>query len=168
MRDSSSDDIMPAMDRWHPNGVQYRAPGIGAGSVCRAGRESSENPCWDRMSQREQATRSISSTRSRIKARFRGAQKTTYRTRRNEQCCGLTGSSAQTFPVIGSSSCRPIGDTRTYNAYNEGLANIDAIPEVQDREIGFAITVESGGRNSISHERPHSRRRGRRRLILSI
>ncbi len=129
------DDLSPAMDRWTFSGTQYNGPGVGAipSTVTRG---SQTKLGWDRTEGRRQAhPYDITYTIS-IKARFRGAKGN------RSSANALFQHVMQTYPAYTMVKVYDsLGDFRTYEAFNEGITSLDSIGEVQERELGFAITL---------------------------
>jgi hypothetical protein len=128
-------DISPAMERWQPGGNQYRAPGVGAiPFVATLGNQTVHG--FDRMEQLPQAKPFDITYTVSVKARYRGAKGN----RNNAN--NLFMHVLRTYPPYGKIDLiDSIGDHRSYEAFNEGIANIDSVGEVQERELGFAITL---------------------------
>ncbi len=91
---------------------------------------------FDRMEQLGQATPYDIQYTISVLARHRGAP-----TQRN-QVNALLQSVLRTYPPYGKVDViDSIGDRRGYEAFNEGIANLDNINEVTERQLGYAITL---------------------------
>lgn len=137
------DEVSAALERWHSEAAtQYRAPGDGALPISVKAPGGSTLTGFDRYEELPQAwPYDIVYTVS-VKARFRGATSPTQRNNLN----ALFQYVMRVFPPYGKVNVvDSIGDLRTYEAYNEGIANLDGIGEVQDRILGMAITLRVEG-----------------------
>lgn len=75
-----------------------------------------------------------------VRARFRGAPGN------RNQVNALFGHVMRVFPPYSKIDVvDSIGDLRGYEAFNEGISNIDVIAEVQDRTLGMALTIRVEG-----------------------
>jgi hypothetical protein len=134
------DDISPAMERWHGAAQQYRVPALGALPQIVTLRNGTQLSGYDRMEMLEQALPYDITYTISVKARYRGAQGKTVAQR--NQVNAVFGYVLRIYPPYCEVDVRDsAGDIRGYNAFNEGIANLDAIAEVQDRVLGFALTL---------------------------
>lgn len=133
------DDIASAMERWQPTATQYRAPTPGALPVSvTVGTTVLEG--FDRMERLDQADPYDIMYTISIKAKFRGASGN------RGTVNALFNHVLRTFPTYGKVDVKDsIGDWRGYEAFNEGIANLDVVNDIQDRELGFAITLRVEG-----------------------
>lgn len=119
------DDIEPAMNRWHPGSLQYRAPAPGAHQVTVRGRTG-----FDRYEEMQQAV-PYDLTYSLVlytRTRNQGNILMDYCLRIYPPYCNVK--------VLDS-----IGDFRLYAAFTEGIGSLDDVPEIGDRVIAFAVTL---------------------------
>lgn len=129
------DDIAAAMDRWQPAGVQYRAPGYGAIPFI-ASTPYGPITGFDRMEMVAQATPFDITYTVQVRARYRGA------TGQRNQANAMFAHVLRIYPPYGKVNVvDSIGDLRGYEAFNEGISNIDTVGEVTERELGFSITL---------------------------
>lgn len=133
------DDISPAMERWQPGGYQYRTAGLGAVPFI-ANLGGTEVEGFDRAEQLAQAIPFDIMYTISVKARFRGATSDGFSNR--SALASLLHHVLRIYPPYGKINViDSIGDLRGYEAFNEGLSNLDVANEVQDRELGYAITL---------------------------
>lgn len=129
-------DISPALDRWHPGTLQYNAAGDGAqiANINLPGGSSVTG--FDRAEVMGQAWPFDIMYTVSVRARFRGAGQ------RTNTADTLIRHVMRTYPPYGKVDVTDsIGDLRGYEAFNEGIATVDTLEEIRDREIGFAITL---------------------------
>lgn len=133
-------DISPAMERWHSGAQQYRAPGKGAVPFVATWPSGSVARGFDRMEILPQAIPYDIMYQISVRARFRGAPGN------RNQVNALFGHVMRVFPPYSKIDVvDSIGDLRGYEAFNEGISNIDVIAEVQDRTLGMALTIRVEG-----------------------
>jgi len=133
------DDWSPANERWMPGAVQYRAPADGARLLRATGPQGQVKTGWDRMEQLAQAIPYDITYTISVSGRFRGAGQ-----RNNANA--LFKHVLRTFPPYGWMWLTDsIGDMRSYEAFNEGISDLDNIVDVQDRTLGQAITLRVEG-----------------------
>ena len=138
------DDIAPALQRWHPGALQYRAPGRGALQV----QNNEVTPPvtgFDRVEQVDQAAPFDLSYTINIVARNRGAPG--VRNQANRLLDHVLRIYQPYCRVLVRDS---IGDTRSYEAFMEGISHLDEVAEVTDRVIGFAVTLRIEGELDIN------------------
>lgn len=128
----SRDDLSPAMHRWHPGSVQYRAPA--RGSLLRAVGERANFGHWEEM---PQAVPFDFTYTINILTRSRSSRSSANR---------LLDYVLRVFPPY----CRllvtdSVGDVRSYEAQMTGTTPLDEVAEVSERTIGFAVTIEVQG-----------------------
>lgn len=129
------DDISPAKERWEPSGLQYRGPGEGALRVSVTLPNGQVLQGYDRSELRAQAEPFDIMYTISAKARFRG---TTQRNNAN----ALFKHLLKTFPPYGQIVVTDsLGDLRGYDAFNESITNIDEATDIQNRVLGYAITL---------------------------
>lgn len=134
------DDISPANERWHPSGLQYRAPGAGAvpfvvtvGSWSKSG--------FDRMESLPQAIPFDITYTITVKGRYRGGGTSGGKSNR-AGVDALFNYALRIFPPYGYIKVvDSIGDFRGYDAFNEGISNLDSTGDIQEREIGYAMSI---------------------------
>lgn len=137
----SREDIAPAMQRWHPGALQYRAPADTARPVVLNGVQG--------FSSTEQMAQAIpfdlSYTISIITAgnRNMAAKLLDWTLRRYPPYCAVY--------VLDS-----LGDQRTYTAWNDGVGMLDEIAEVSERTIGFAVTLRVEAEFDLAEPEIHS------------
>lgn len=129
------EDISAAMERWEPAGYQYRAPGYGAVPFI-ASTPAGPVTGFDRMEQLGQAIPFDITYTIQVRARYRGA------TGQRNQANAMFAHVLRIYPPYGKVNVvDSIGDLRGYEAFNEGISNIDNVGEVTERELGFSITL---------------------------
>jgi hypothetical protein len=129
------DDISPAMQRWHPGSLQYRAPATGARPV-EVHRGTKVMRGYDRYAELQQAVPFDLMYTIQIETRYRGAKGS-----RNETNT-LLDYVLRVYPPY----CRVVvkdslGDVRSYEAFMEGTAPLDEVADVADRMMGMALTL---------------------------
>lgn len=130
------EDISPAMERWQPAGTQYRTAGLGAVPFIANLSGQLQVPGFDRAEQLAQAIPFDIMYTVQIKARFRGAKGN------RNAVNALLAYVLRILPPYGKINViDSIGDLRGYEAFNEGISNMDSVGDVQERELGFAITL---------------------------
>lgn len=131
----SRDDISISFPRIHPFQAQFRSPPASALPVVV---ETPEGPVsgFDRMSQRPDATPYDITYTINIYNTLRAG----YGAKRAANM--MLDHVLRIFPVYGQVGVRDsLGVIRTYEAFNEGIANLDDIATVSERLIQFSITV---------------------------
>jgi hypothetical protein len=134
------DDISPAMERWEPGATQYRTEAYGAlpSTVTFSAGHSVSG--YDRVEQLQQATPYDISYTIKILARHRGE------VGNRDQVNAILFHCQRIYPPYGKVNViDSVGDLRTYEAFQEGIANLDNIAEVADRKLGFALTLRVEG-----------------------
>jgi len=150
------DDISPAMNRWHPGQKSWRAPAQDAEPVAvtfdRFTRAERTVHGYDRYETKDTGvpfdiTYSIS-----IYARHRGKGPLP----KKGTPTGFTGAAGSPRNQVNSvldyvlrryaPYCQVIvedslGDRRRYSAFMEAVSNLDEVPEVTERVLGFAVTL---------------------------
>jgi hypothetical protein len=124
----------PALERWHPGLQQYRVPGRGALPF----EYTDVTPSvagFDRVEQVTQAIPYDISYSVVVVATKRGFGVSGHANR-------LFGHMRRIFqPYCLVKVIDSIGDYRTYDAFQEGINEIDEVPEINDRVIGFSISL---------------------------
>ncbi len=130
----------PALERWHPGLLQYRVPGRGALPVEYI--DTSTSPSIDGFDRVEQVTQAIPYDISYsivVADRKRGFGGSGYANR-------LLSHVRRIFqPYCLVKVIDSVGDYRTYDAFQEGLSEIDEIPDINDRVIGFSVSLRIAG-----------------------
>jgi hypothetical protein len=135
------DDISPALQRWHPGTLQYRAPGRGAHpSEYKQYQTSDPVKGYDRVEQVDQAAPFDLSYTINIVARNRGAPG--VRNQANRVLDHVLRIYQPYCRVLLKDS---VGDARSYSAFMEGISHLDEVADVTDRVIGFAVTLRIEG-----------------------
>ena len=147
------DDIAPAMNRWHPGMVTYRAPALGAKPMTvTLGPTTGSVSGFDRYEQKEQAVPFDITYTITILARTRGKGPLP---RRGDPAGfkGAAGSPRNQVNRILDYVLRiyapytavlvrdSLDDIRTYSAFMEAISHLDEVPEVTERVLGFALTL---------------------------
>lgn len=119
------EDMAPAMQRWHPGSLQYRAPAAGALPVV-VGAQTGFN----RYEELQQAVPFDITYALVLYARNRvqGNYLLDYVMRIYPPYCNVKVQDS-------------LGDYRLYSAWTEGIGMLDDVPEVGDRVIAFAVTL---------------------------
>ncbi len=134
------DDISPAMERWGQGYQQYRAPADGAIPFSTTLPNGKVVNGYDRVEIVAQAIPFDLTYTISVKARYRGAPG------QRNSVNAIFGHVLRMYPPYGKINVvDSIGDLRSYEAFNEGISNLDNVVEVQDRTLGFAITVRVEG-----------------------
>lgn len=129
------DDIAPALQRWHPGALQYRAPAEGATLAVVAGQQG-----FSHMEQLQQAVPFDFSYTVNIMARQRGALGL------RNQANRILDYVLRKFPPYCALYLKDsIGDVRSYEAYMDGISMLDEAPGVTERMIGFAVLLRVEG-----------------------
>ena len=136
------DDITPAMNRWHPGSLQYRAPAaIGSQAVVNS---NPGNPDavdligFTHMEQLQQAAPYDITYTISIFAHNRSGG--------TNQANAILKKILRVYqPYARVHLVDSIGDGRTYEAFQESISHLDDVPEVVDRVIGFAVTLRVEG-----------------------
>jgi len=126
------DDINAAMHRWHPGMGTYRVPGFGtrpAGSPYAGDTRMG----WDHYEEAQQACPYDILYTINIQARQRA-----YMAAANKVLAYVLRI-YQPYSAVGVIDS--VGDRRSYEAYLEGIAPLDNVPEVAERMIGFALSL---------------------------
>ena len=141
------DDISTGFGRIHPFQAQYRAPAKSALPVSTPGPNGTVLTGFDKMSSRLDATPFDITYTLYIYHTLRG---------------GFGGRSAanrmldhvlRTFPPYGQVFVvDSLGFCRTYEAFNEGITNLDDIAGVSERMIQFAVTVRVEAEYDLADE----------------
>ena len=135
------DDITPAMGRWHPGTMQFHAPGNGPLPVSVPTGKESLDPRdnflngFDRNEELQQATPFDILYTISILGRDRSA---------SFSANALMTHVIRRFPPYGTGVILKdsIGDVRSYEVFNRGISNLDKVPEVTERVIGFAVSLD--------------------------
>jgi len=123
------DDLSPALQRWHPGAIQYRAPAPGALPIHITDSVGTFDG-FSKYEQRPQAfpfdiTYSIS-----LYARYRS------------DANALLDHAMRKFPPYGALYLfDDQQDPRSYDAFAEGVAVLDDVLDVTQRLVGFILTV---------------------------
>lgn len=153
--------ITPAMQRWHPGTLQYRAPAPNARELTINGRTG-----FDRMAQRQQAhpfdfEYSILLVAKRRSLPVAGGPNT--RGLPSQPVVEGGSSNALLRAVLGpySAYCGvnvqdSAGDWRTYTAFQSGLTPADEVNEVGDRVVGYSMTLRVEGELDVDPEEIHA------------
>lgn len=133
------DGVDPAMQRWHPGTLQYRAPARAALRTAYQGAATADLlEGSDSVEQIDQAAPFDLVYSIDIQAR--------YRVPANR----LLDHVLRTYPpyceVLVKDS---IGDTRTYEAFMEGVSSLDQVADVADRVLGFSVSLRIEGELDI-------------------
>ena len=150
------DDISPAMSRWHPGMVTYRAPAKGAKLVTVVlGSGLLTAPTvtnWDKWEEKQQATPFDITYTISILARHRGRGPLPSRGS-PRGFTGAAGSPRNQVNLILDYCLRRFapysqifvndsqGDVRPYFTFMEAISHLDEVPEVTERVLGFALTL---------------------------
>jgi len=129
--------ITPNLSRWHPGQLQYRTPSYGAHKVIFGKNKSYEKTGYDSMEQVQQAVPYDISYTISILARHRG----TSNGQRNNANRILDHIIRIYQPFTFVTVIDSIGDERTYEASTGSIANLDSVPEVSERIIGFSLSL---------------------------
>jgi hypothetical protein len=130
------DDISPAQWRLHPGMLQYRAPTEGAVPAELFGKKGFER--YDEMQQAEPYDFAYTLS---ILARVRGVAGG-----QRNQANKILDHVMRRFPPYGKVFVTDsIGDVRTYEAYQDGVAILDQVADIADRTIGYAVSVRVEG-----------------------
>jgi hypothetical protein len=142
----SRDDMSPAMQRWHPTSLQYRAPSPHSTRVqLTVGGAPISGP--DKIVERQQAIPYDLSYTISVQARDR--DQPGIRSSVN----AIATRVMQLFPPYGV--VRVIdskNEERLYDAFQESTAPLDESRGVADRMLGFAITLRIEGELDLSDE----------------
>ena len=133
------DDISPAMQRWHPGTLQYRAPAV-EGLPAATQLHGVTVTGSDRYEEQQQAVPFDLMYSLQISARYRGALRSRNHLNR------LLDFVLRVYPpyclVVVKDSIQSI---RTYEAFMEGISPMDDVADVADRTLGFTITLRVEG-----------------------
>jgi hypothetical protein len=124
------DDITAALNRWHPGMTTYRAPTLGAHSAV-SPYDASQG--WDSYEEAQQAAPYDILYTLNIQARQR-----THMAAANKILAYVMKIYQ---PYSGVNVYDSVGDLRSYEAFLEGIAPLDSVPEVTERMIGFALSL---------------------------
>lgn len=133
-------DILPAMNRWHPGSLQFRAPSSTAQSVTVNGKTS-----FDEFAQRQQAVPfDISYTiYCEVAQRTRG---------RNAANAMLLHALKKFPPYSFVALVDSLGDVRTYDVTMEGVSALDETQDVTKRRLGFSLALRVAAELDLSDE----------------
>lgn len=126
------DDINPAMSRWHPGMTTYQVPSYGANPI-RSPLPNDTRTSWDRQDVMQQSTPFDILYTISIQARQRQFMAAA------NQLLAYVLNVYQ--PYGGVYVTDSIGDVRSYEAFLESIAPADNVPEVGERNIGFALSL---------------------------
>ncbi len=132
------DDIAPAMSRWHPGTLQYRAPARNAHQVVTSSNpgnpDADDLTGFDSVEELQQAVPYDITYTISIFARNRGSG--------TNQANGILNAILRRYQPYSCVFVKDsLGDGRTYEAFQESISHLDEVPEVVDRVIGFAVTL---------------------------
>lgn len=133
------DDISPAMQRWHPGTLQYRAPATQAlpASTTISGVALTG---FDRYEEAQQAVPFDLMYSLQVSARYRGALRSKNHTN------ALLQYVLEVYPPYCRVVLKDSLDTvRSYEAFMEGITPMDDAGDVADRTLGFVITLRVEG-----------------------
>lgn len=143
----SRDDMSISFGRIHPFNAQYHAPAKSALPVVAQGPNGTTLSGFDKMSERQDATPYDFTYTINIYNTLRG---------------GFGGRGAanlmldytlRRFPPYGQVFVPDsLGYVRTYEAFNEGVTNLDDLMGVSERVIVFAVTVRVEGEYDLADE----------------
>lgn len=152
--------LTPAMQRWHPGALQYRAPAKGAREVTVNGQTG-----FDRMEQRAQAHPFDLEYSILLAAKRRSlpnAAASGPRALPPQPIVEGGSANALLHAILGpySAYCGvnvqdSAGDWRTYSAFQSGLNPADEVNEVGDRVIGYTMTLRVEGELDVDPEEVH-------------
>ncbi len=129
--------MTPALNRWMPGQLQYRAPSYNAYTAVYKKGTVHERRGFDQMDQVQMATPfDIDYTISLI-SRHRGVKGG----QRNQSHRTLDHVLRIYQPYSMVKLIDSIGDERTYEATMESVTPLDSIPEVSERIIGFSLSL---------------------------
>jgi hypothetical protein len=150
------DDISPAMNRWHPHTVDYRAPARGATEVTVIFGEGTLTEQrltgYDRYEEKQQAVPFDITYTISVLDRHRGKGPLPPR----NVPTGFTGAEGsprnqvnrifdyvlRRYPPYGQIYVTDsLGDRRRYSTFMEAVSHLDEVPEITERVLGFALTV---------------------------
>jgi hypothetical protein len=133
------DDISPAMNRWHPTTIEWRAPTSGAPvQATSVGLTTVTGP--SKVDEKQQAVPFDISYTITILARHRGA------IGQRNQVNLILRHVLKRYPpyavlgVLDSLDC-----LRTYDIFMDGVSHLDEVPDVTERVLGFAVTLRVEG-----------------------
>lgn len=133
------DDISPALQRWHPGTLQYRAP-AGVALPARVTMNHATREGFDRYEELQQAVPFDLMYSLQISTRYRGAL------RSRNHMNALLAYVLRVYPpycrVVLKDSLKSI---RTYEAFMEGITPMDDVADVADRTIGMVLTLRIEG-----------------------
>lgn len=147
------DDISPALQRWHPGQVVWRAPAEGARPIeIKVGDPKFPTTLYgfDRYEEQQAAVPFDITYSINILARHRGFGPADRKGHRNpegegsprtqvNQCLDYVLRIYQPYSKVWVRDS--VGDERSYSAFMEAISHLDEVPEVSDRVIGFALTL---------------------------
>lgn len=142
------DDLSPALGRWHPGTVTYKAPSVYAEpiEVTLSNTEQTVLRGYSRYEVQQQAVPFDITYTITILARHRGYGKgspgvTGAGSPRN-QVNQLLDYVMRIYQPYGQVIVRDsLGDARSYSAFMESTSHLDEVAEVTERVIGFALTL---------------------------
>lgn len=131
----------PALQRWHPGTLQYRAPGRGALPVeYRDAPTSVVKQGFDRVEQVEQAVPYDLMYSINVMARSSSGSGG------RQQATRLLDHIIRVYPPYCEVRVRDsIDDVRTYEAFQEGISPLDQVAGINDRVIGFSVSLRIEG-----------------------
>jgi len=133
------DDISPAMNRWHPTAVEWRAPAPGS-SVATVTLGNTTVTGVTKVEEKQQAVPFDITYTITILARHRGAIG-----QRNQVNLILRHTLKRYPPYAVLIVTDSLDCPRTYDAFMEGISHLDEVPDVTERVLGFAVTVRVEG-----------------------
>lgn len=129
------DDLSADMVRWHPGLEQYRAPAKGA-RLLTAVTPAGVKQGWDKLETLPQAEPLDLMYTISIVAKHRTGIGGRHEVNAVFRHVMSVYQAYSTVQVTDS-----IGDVRLYQAFREGVAVLDDLPEVGGRVVGFAVTL---------------------------
>jgi hypothetical protein len=140
------DDISPALSRWHPGTITYKAPAANATPVEVTLPDSTVLRGYSRYETQQQAAPFDITYTISLLARHRGFGKGSSGAAgpgspRN-QVNRLLDYALRIYQPYSQVIVRDsLGDARSYSAFMEAISHLDEVAEVTDRVIGFALTL---------------------------
>lgn len=141
--------LTPAMHRYHPMTVQFRAPARTATPMVAGGAQG-----FNRYVERQQAhpfdlsyvLSLITTRRSMPRPKAAGAGAPQVGVVEGGSSNMLLTEILRVYPAYCGVNVRDsVGDYRVYTAFMEGVTPIDQVTEVGDREIGYSISLRIEG-----------------------
>lgn len=137
------DDISPAMQRWHPGALQYRAPASSALPARTTVGGATLNG-FDRYEEAQQAVPFDLMYSLQVSARYRGALRSKNHTN------ALLQHVLEVYPPYGRVVLKDsLSTVRSYEAFMEGITPMDDVGDVTDRTLGFVVTLRVEGELDI-------------------